>query len=299
MSSAAVDVAVKLTLSDTASAGIAKAAQKAEADAAQVAEKSASLADKYGQKERDAYGKTAEARKVLGVRAEKTIQNEINRTEAAYKRLAASGLSSAAEQERAYAAMQRRVTSLTNEMGRMTAEQKKQLAIAKQSARGGALLGVGGVVGAGIYGAHQALRPKIETAMQYDYTLANMANTAFSERGLNGKRIGMKELESAINKAQHSGGGTRETAAEALDTMIASGAVSAKDSMGMLPSIVKAATAGNADPREIAQIAIRSMQNMKVKAEDMPSILNMALAGGQAGGFELKDMAKWPANGDG
>ncbi|XLV71482.1 phage tail tape measure protein [Ralstonia syzygii subsp. celebesensis] len=75
--------------------------------------------------------------------------------------------------------------------------------------------------------------------------------------------------------------------------MIASGTVSDTDAMKMLPGIMKAATASNTDANALATIAIRAKQSFRISAEDMPQILSAAMVAGQAGGFELKDMAKW------
>jgi hypothetical protein len=56
---------------------------------------------------------------------------------------------------------------------------------------------------------------------------------------------------------------------------------------------LKSATASGAESKELANIAIRGMQTFKIGAKDLPNIIDMAIAAGQAGGFELKDMAKW------
>lgn len=130
--------------------------------------------------------------------------------------------------------------------------------------------------------------------MSFDERLANMANTAYAERDTAGRRVGMKELEAAINKSVgKGGGGTREQAAEALDAMVASGAMSPDAAVKMLPTIMRHSSASGADPAALAAIGIRAMQTFKIAPEDMPNVLNMAIAGGQAGGFELKDMARW------
>jgi hypothetical protein len=120
-----------------------------------------------------------------------------------------------------------------------------------------------------------------------------MANPAIAARDTAGRKLGMKELEDAVNNAVKQGGGTREGAAEALDAMIASGAMSSGDAIKMLPQLVKAATASGADVSELANIGIRAMQGFGIKANELPNVLNMAIAAGQAGGFELRDMARW------
>ncbi len=215
----------------------------------------------------------------LKIRSERTIRAEISQTQQAYKSLAASGLYSAKELSRAYDAQIKRVRDLRNEMGELTKAQKAMAALP---------------IAAGVGAAAYTLKSPAMAAMSFDERLANMANTAFSERDTSGRRAGMKQLESAINKAVgKGGGGTRDQAAETLDTMIASGAMTSDDAIKMLPQIMRASSASGANANELAQIGIRSMQTFKIKPEDMPNVLNMALAAGQAGGFELKDMAKW------
>ncbi len=282
MNGAAVDVAVRLGLQDQAMPGIDKAAQRAAA----AAKKTTSEVEAGNSRQRSSYEKTSYAREMLGVRSEQRIQREIQQTEAAYERLMRTAKLTATEQARALDATRAKVTALTNEMGKLTKAQE-------QSARVGKLLQAGGMVAAGGAAAAYALANPIKQSMTFDERLAHMANTAFRERDVTGRRLGMGELRSAIDKAQQSGGGTRESAAEALDSMIASGAMTPAQAVAMLPHVTKAASAANADATQLANIGIRSMQTFDIKSEDMPNVLNMALAAGQAGGFELKDMSKW------
>lgn len=71
---------------------------------------------------RNNFQRMATARTVLGIRSEKDIQREIQRTEAAYNRLARSGQLSAAEQQRAFSEMQKRVAALRAEIEREAAQ---------------------------------------------------------------------------------------------------------------------------------------------------------------------------------
>ena len=282
MSGAAVDVAVRIALQDSATPGIDKAAERIN----QVNQKTTEVVEKSNARQRTSYERTSQARELLGVRSEQRIQREIAQTEAAYKRLMDTGKLSAQEQARALDATTSKVTKLTNEMGKLTAAQEK-------SARGAKALQVGGAVVAGVVAGKYALQAPVKDAISYDRRLANMANTAYSERDESGRKVGMSTLEGAVNKARKFGGGTREQAAEALDKLIASGTVSDRDAMTMLPGIMKASTASGASASELANIAIRAKQSFKIKAEDLPSVLSAAMVSGQAGGFELKDMAKW------
>lgn len=228
------------------------------------------------------YRRLAQAREMLGIRSEHTIQREVQRTEAAYKRLAASGNLSWREQARAAEAARRQVAALSNEMGKLTHMQKL-------AAGGRAVLGTA----AGVMAAGYVLKPAVDRAMSYDLRLAHMANTAFSDRDLSGRKAGVRDLDSAISGAIRKGGGTRDQAAETLDALIASGAMSVQDASGLLPTLMKSATASGAESSQLAQIAIRGMQSFKIKPGDIPNVIDMAIAAGQAGGFELKDMAKW------
>jgi hypothetical protein len=283
------DVAIRLRLDNQASKSLKKAeqdalkgAQKPATATERAAARAAVAAERGAARQRNAYQRLAQAREQLGMRSESVIRREIQETTRAYQRLTARGVMSWREQSRAAEQMRQKVTQLTNEMGRLTKAQKAMGA-----------LKVGASVAAGVGAAAYALKDPAQRAIDYDYKLANMANTAFSERDKEGKKIGMKELEAAINKAVLQGGGTRAGAADALDKLIASGVVSSGEAIKMLPQIVKSATAANADAQELVGIGIRAMQSFDIAADDLPNILNMAIAGGQAGGFELKDMARW------
>lgn len=290
MSSNAVDVEVRLKMKDGATTGIKAVSQTAQQEAAKTAtatekaaQRAADAAEKGAARQRSSYEKLSQAREVLGVRSERAIQREIQQTEAAYHRLKTSGTLSWQSQATAADAMRKKVAELTNEMGKLTAAQK---------AHAGVKFGAVGV--ASTAAAAYTLKGPAMTAMSYDERLAHMANTAFAERDTSGRKIGMKQLEAAIDKSVgKGGGGTRDQAAEALDTLIASGVVGSKDAMTMLPQLMRFSSSSGADPTQLAQIGIRAMQTFKIKAADLPNVMNMAVAAGQAGGFELKDMAKW------
>lgn len=304
----AVDVELRLRLKDSATADL-KAVEKTVSSISdrvatateRAAKRAADATERGNARQRSSYEKTAQARENLGIRSERLIQREIQQTEAAYGRLAKAGFASAQEQERAYAAVQSRITRLTNEMGKLTTAQRKAADEAKRLAqieadiaRGQRVVRAGVAGAAGIGAAAYTMADPAKKAMAFDERLAHMANVAFAERDSAGRQIGSKQLEAAVNKAVgKGGGGTRDQAAEALDTMIASGAMSSSDAMNMLPQLMRFATASNSDANQLAQIGIRSMQTFKIGPEDLPNVLNMAMAAGQEGGFELRDMAKW------
>lgn len=129
--------------------------------------------------------------------------------------------------------------------------------------------------------------------ISFEKRLALMANTAYADRDVAGRIAGMQGLEKAVNTAVRQGGGGRDQAAEALDAMLASGAVKADAATKLLPTIQKFATASGAGSNEIAEIVIRGIQQKFFTEGQAGQALDKAMAAGQAGGFELKDMAKW------
>ena len=299
-SQSSVDVEVRLKMRDGATAGIKTVSQTAQQEAAKTAtatekaaQKAAEATEKGTARQRSSYEKLSQAREVLGIRSERAIQREIQQTEAAYSRLAATGKMSADQMAAAQERVRQKVTQLTNEMGKLTAAQRKAAEEAANLERGQKVMRYGAAGIAGVGAAAYTFKAPAERTMSYDRRLANMANTAYVERDAAGREIGMKTLEDAVNKARRQGGGTREQGADALETMIASGVVSNADAIKMLPGIMKAATGANTSANDLATIAIRAQQSFKISADDLPAVLSSALAAGQAGGFELKDMAKW------
>lgn len=141
---------------------------------------------------------------------------------------------------------------------------------------------------AGYAASRMAAKP-----MEYDARLALMANTAFSGRSTQGRISGKAELDAMIQNAVRFGGGTREGAAETLDKMLASGAISSASAGKLLPTIMRASSATGAGAGDLADIAIRAKQTFGLKDEQLPMALDKAIVAGQAGGFELRDMARW------
>ena len=270
---------------DGTQSGINRAAQQVE----QMQRRATSAATQSAGKQRTEAQKLATARTMLATRSEQRIQREIMATEAAYNRLARSGQLSMQELSRAAEASRTRINRLTNEMGKLTAEQTRQAKLAR-GAKWGQYAAIGG---AGIMAAGMALKDPAQRAMSYDRMLADLANTTYNDRDVAGRIAGMKDLEETVNKARREGGGTRESVAEALNTMIAAGAVDTETSKMMLGDVVKAATASGADANDLALVAVRAVDNFKIDPTRMQGILSGAIRGGQLGGFELKDMGKW------
>lgn len=140
--------------------------------------------------------------------------------------------------------------------------------------------------------ARMVVAPALQQARSYDRQLADASNTAFADRNLAGRQSGMRDLDSTVSAALRAGGGKREDVLGALNEMLASGSVTPDQAKNLLPTAARYATAGNANIGDLSTIVVRALQN-GFKEADIPRMLDMALAAGQAGGFELKDMAKW------
>lgn len=277
MSGKNLELSLVMRLRDLASSGFARSQRDIQSGIAKTEKATDNLTRTVGN-----LGKARSAAEVLGLRTEQNIQREIQRTEAAYNRLARSGSMSMREQARAAEAARNKVRELNNEMGKFT--------LAQKAMRG---LQTGAAVAGGAAAAGYVLSKPIGQTMDYGLRLAHMSNTAFTERDTIGRIAGKRELNAAIVNATRLGGGTRENTAETLDTLIASNSMSGKDAMGMLPTLTKATTATGAAGTDLAQIGISGMRTFGIKKDEMGIAINMGIAGGQAGGFELRDMAHW------
>lgn len=224
----------------------------------------------------------ARNREMLGVRSERSIQTEINRTRAAYDQLKRSGIASGRELDRAAVATKRRIAELNAEIGKVSMGQRL----------GNIGRGVAGLA-AGATAAGMVLAQPMKKQMDYDRSLAMTSNTAFAERDVAGRIAGKAELNNAVKSAVEIGGGTKEDALGALDTMLASGAVKADTAMKLLPTLQKGATATGASTDDLAKIAISAMQQFDISEDKIGEVLDKAVAAGQAGNFELADMARW------
>lgn len=234
-------------------------------------------------------GKARSAAGVLGIRTEQNIQREIQRTEAAYNRLQKSGTLSMREQARAADATRSRIRELNNEMGKFTLGQKAM--------RG---LQTGAAVAGGLAAGGYVLSKPVGQTMDYGVLTARIANLGYGERDFAGKRAGQKEINEMIVDATRAakGGVQRGDTAEALNSIIASWqqvgpkAMKFKDVLSMLPAMTTTAAVSGANVADLGQIAMRSVQTLGIRPEQVGGVMNMAYVGGQEGSFELKDMAK-------
>lgn len=260
--------------------------KKAEEEAARVREQSSQSGIRASRTLQQEYQRAANARSVLGIRSERDIQREIAQTQAAYNRLLRTGTLTANEQTRAFRAMTNQVAQLRTELNGAGQSMSRM-----ERARmwGGNVTAFAG----GIAAAGAIVAPSVSNQMSYEQRLASMANTAFAEKNTAGRRAGMQSMDQLIRRSVAVGGGNKETAANTLDALLASGAVEYDSAERLLPMLQKYSTATGADSKDLAMIAIRLKQTFGLKDSDIPKALNMAISAGQAGSFELADMAKY------
>ncbi|WP_141109665.1 phage tail tape measure protein [Escherichia albertii] len=225
--------------------------------------------------------RAARARETLGIRSEREIRREIALTEASYNRLARSGMMSAREQERAWRATKEQIRELKREMRGVGT-------LAKAANFGSNALTIGGGIAAGA----AVLAQPVKKQMSYERQIAMMANTAFSDGGLEGRRSGLERMKNSIRNAVTYGGGTKEDAAETLDALLKDG-ISFETANKWLPELMKYATASGASATDLATVMIKGKKTFGFRDEDISTVLNMAIAAGKEGSFELSDMAQY------
>lgn len=150
---------------------------------------------------------------------------------------------------------------------------------------------LGGAAG-GAYASGAILANPLKKALTYDETLTYIASTMAGEGSMLEKHQAKKRVSDAVDDALKLGGGSRDDAAAALNSLIASGAFQDDEALSALPAVVKTAHASGATSEDIANMAV-GMRNNGVSVEDLQKGFDMAMRGGQLGSFELRDMARW------
>ena len=146
---------------------------------------------------------------------------------------------------------------------------------------------VGGVA-AGAAVANTAIKP----ARSYDEQIARANATATAGQGLSiQQRLANKaQIDRIVMQASRDGGATREQVLEAANTLLASGQYDTRTLGQILPNTSKVAFASGANATDAASVA---MQLQMFGIKDIKRGQDMAVRGGELGGFEYSDMAQW------
>lgn len=225
----------------------------------------------------------------LGIRSEQQIRREMQLTQAAYNRLARSGTLSQRELARAAEANRQNIRRLNSElrsssgqMGRWQRMMRGGGRAFDAATRGGAALVAGGYV----------LAQPVRRTMDYDTELRHVTNVAYAGKSMAEREAGMASINRTVMDAAYAGAATREDTLGAYSTMLSIGAVDGVTAQRLLPEIMKAATASNTSPEEVATFVSKAVE-LGVKESDVSELLDRAVQSGKDGGFEFTNMVRW------
>lgn len=216
----------------------------------------------------------------LGLQTQRQIDREIRNLQRSYRRLRDSGVASANDIRRAHRAM-------TEEIRRLNGELRTSGSLMGKMQTAGAV--VGGVVAAGA-----VVNSQIKPARTYDEQVARTAATATYGQGMSiaDRKLVKVELDKTVMAAVRSSGGKREGALEAADTLIASGAYDLASVKEVLGTTQRAAYVSGATSSDAAAVTLQ-LKNFGLSPEQIGLGQDIAVAGGQLGGFEYETMAQY------
>ena len=216
----------------------------------------------------------------LGLRTQRQIRDEIRNQERAYRRLRASGTATANDIRRAQ-------RQLREETRRLNGELRTSGSLMGKMQTAGAMVG-GVVAGAAV------VNSQIKPARSYDEQVARTAATATYGQGMSigDRKLVKVELDKTVMAAVRSSGGKREGALEAADTLIASGAYDLASVKEVLGTTQRAAYVSGATSSDAAAVTLQ-LKNFGLSPEQIGQGQDIAVAGGQLGGFEYDTMAQY------
>ena len=145
-------------------------------------------------------------------------------------------------------------------------------------------------VAAGLYAAKTAL----DKPMDYDMKLRAVTATAFAGQGIDALRDGRGQVNDLVmNAVRQAKGSTREKALLAYEKLVGTGSFSKQESDDLLPMIMKTSVASTSEPTDLVQAAEKMKVTFGLKPAEIQTALSKLMRGGQEGGFEIKDSAKW------
>lgn len=137
-----------------------------------------------------------------------------------------------------------------------------------------------------VYGAGAALSGANKAFAQNERAMTRIAVTADASRAA--QQASWTELQRLADETAQPVDKVRE----GLDSLVASGR-SLPEAMDFLPAIAKTAQASGAEVSDIAKTADSVGESFKLAGSDMQAAFDIMAAGGKAGKFELKDMARY------
>ena len=189
-------------------------------------------------------------------------------------------------------------TAIRGEMAKTVAQMRRMRAEAAKPVRPGRGAGGGFWSGAasaaaGGYAAGSMLTRPVAKALSYDETLTFLAGTMAGDGSVEDKQAAKVRASDSVNRSLQESGGTRDSAAAALNTLVGSGLFEGDSALQALTPILKTAFASGANPEDVARMGVAFKNSGINSSEDMQLAFDSALRAGQLGGFELRDMARW------
>lgn len=134
----------------------------------------------------------------------------------------------------------------------------------------------------------------LKTPVDYDTRLRGVTATAFAGRNAQGLEVGRAEINNlVIDTIRQARGASRDSTLEAFERLVGTGAFSYDESKALLPSVMKTSVASRSDANDLVQAAEKMKVNLGLTPDQIEVALAKVMRSGQAGGFEIKDSAKW------
>ena len=146
-------------------------------------------------------------------------------------------------------------------------------------------------VAAGGAAAGAVLAQPVNKAISYDEQLSRLADTTAAGKPLADKIRVKAEMSTAVENARiYSGGATRESVAEAMNTLVQSNKFNEVELPAALKKVSRTAFAAGDDPKKIADLAVAVKQFDP--SIDISEAFDNIFRGGQMGRNEMRDMSK-------
>lgn len=142
-----------------------------------------------------------------------------------------------------------------------------------------------GAIGA-FYGLTRAIGAPVKAATDFETKLEDIAQK------IEAPRAELPKLGAELRAVAAATTQTASKMAEGMDVLAGMGA-KREDALGLLPAIGRAATAYNAEVKDLAQAGYAALDNLKVPANQFAAALDAMSKSGKEGAFELRDMAQY------
>lgn len=188
--------------------------------------------------------------------------------------------------------LDRAASRLNAAAGNQRAQQQMQSSLARTTALIGgagsaAMRAAGPLAGVlSVYGAGAGLNAANRAFAQNERAMTRIAVTADASRAA--QQASWTELQRLADETAQPVDKVRE----GLDALVASGRT-LPEAMAFLPAVAKTAQASGSEVSDIAKTADSVGESFKLAGADMQAAFDIMAAGGKAGKFELKDMARY------